>query len=398
MNTRFVIRFTSGSMAGRTFSLGRGDYLTLGSDPANDVHIVDDPLVSSRHGAIYFAPDGKILYKDLGSKNGSWRKGRRLEGPTRVRPGHRVTLGRHCTFQSSWWNALQASELTRFTMLRMRSLARRAPISPSSRATSTRSRWAFAFFTLCLIAGATLLYFLNQPSRPSSTQRASSTRVADSTSPATDTSDERRVNPAFVWDEIVNISRRFGDAPPSSMDKRFVDEVVRWISRFTRKGHHRVLLQRRESVWPIIEDALRDSNLPIELGYVVWAESEFDPTARSPVGAAGLWQFMPDTAREYGLRLTSTTDDRLNPRKSSRAAARYFTDLLAMFGPDRYLLALAAYNTGQFRVKRQELSQTIRPERAIDFWHIKDRLPAETADYVPKILAAIIIGRNPDRW
>jgi membrane-bound lytic murein transglycosylase D len=91
-------------------------------------------------------------------------------------------------------------------------------------------------------------------------------------------------------------------------------------------------------------------------------------------------------------------DERFDPQKSSVAAAKYLQTLLKTFGNDRYLLALAAYNTGQNRVLRRKLAQTVRRSQDADFWHLKQELPKETLDYVPRILAAIIIARNPDRF
>ncbi|MEY3903804.1 MAG: hypothetical protein RL189_3110, partial [Pseudomonadota bacterium] len=91
-------------------------------------------------------------------------------------------------------------------------------------------------------------------------------------------------------------------------------------------------------------------------------------------------------------------DSRRQIEASTHAAARYLNSLLGMFGNRRYLLALAAYNAGQNRIKRQEIAQSIKTSKKVDFWHLKETLPKETLDYVPKVLAAIIIGRNPENW
>ena len=204
----------------------------------------------------------------------------------------------------------------------------------------------------------------------------------------------------FIWDEIVNISVRFGETPPSAMDQKFLDKVQGWIVRFTARGYHRELLRRREQYIQPIEDALRARNLPVELGYLVWIESGYDIKALSPVGARGLWQLMPATAREYGLKVDPgrRLDERVDPAKSSRAAADYLSFLMRMFGSQRYLLAIASYNTGQNRVQRSQIATTIKRSRVADFWHLADQLPAETVDYVPKFLAAVIVARNPDRF
>ncbi|MEY2987267.1 MAG: hypothetical protein RJB13_788, partial [Pseudomonadota bacterium] len=140
--------------------------------------------------------------------------------------------------------------------------------------------------------------------------------------------------------------------------------------------------------------------LPADLGYLVWIESAFNIEAKSVVGALGLWQFMPATARDFGLQVSAADniDERLDPVKSSKAAAQYLSLLLKQFGTDRYLLAIASYNAGQNKIKRKAIAAQIRRAPKPDFWALRDLLPSETLDYVPKFLAATIINRNPERW
>lgn len=122
---------------------------------------------------------------------------------------------------------------------------------------------------------------------------------------------------------------------------------------------------------------------------VAQVESGFNPWAVSPKGAAGLWQFMPETARRYGLEVHPKHDERFLPLKSAQAAARYLRDLQAQFGD--WLLALAAYNAGEGRVQSLIDRTGIR-----DFWTMARRrlLPRETIEYVPKVLQAM---RRPAR-
>jgi membrane-bound lytic murein transglycosylase D len=132
--------------------------------------------------------------------------------------------------------------------------------------------------------------------------------------------------------------------------------------------------------------------LPLDLAWVALVESGFKPTALSRASARGLWQFMAATGRGYGLEQTWFIDDRSNPEKATRAAAQYLKSLYEMFGNDWYL-ALAAYNSGPGRVQR-----ALRLSRSRDYWQITRStryLPRETRDYVPMILAAVIIANNP---
>ena len=132
---------------------------------------------------------------------------------------------------------------------------------------------------------------------------------------------------------------------------------------------------------PILKEVFREEGVPEALVWLAEVESTLDPQARNPVGAAGLFQFMPPTAQRFGLR-TASPDDRLDPEKSARAAARYLRFLHGQFGS--WPLALAGYNAGEGRVGRCLKKSGIRSLEAI-----ADDLPVETQLYVPKVAAVI---------
>lgn len=135
------------------------------------------------------------------------------------------------------------------------------------------------------------------------------------------------------------------------------------------------------ALMPTLRAAFVAEGVPAELAWLAEAESSLNPAARSPVGAKGLFQFMPDTAKSLGLS-TFLPDDRTNPEKSARAAARHLRALHRRFG--NWALALAAYNAGEGRVTR-----TLNKRGAQSFTAIADALPAETRMYVPKICALV---------
>jgi membrane-bound lytic murein transglycosylase D len=132
---------------------------------------------------------------------------------------------------------------------------------------------------------------------------------------------------------------------------------------------------------PALKKIFAAQGVPAELVWLAEVESSFDPTARSPVGAAGLFQFMPATAERFGLSL-APEDERLHPEKSARAAARYLRILHDRF--ESWPLALAAYNAGEGRVGR-----ALDRSGARDFAGVAQHLPAETQLYVPKVLATV---------
>ena len=129
---------------------------------------------------------------------------------------------------------------------------------------------------------------------------------------------------------------------------------------------------------------LEEAQLPSELKYLSIVESALVPTARSRSGAVGLWQFMPPTGKDYGLRINSTVDERRDPNKSTKAALKYLSKLHKRYG--NWELALAAYNGGPGRVNR-----AVKRGRSKNFWRIQKHLPRETRNYVPAFIAATYI-------
>jgi membrane-bound lytic murein transglycosylase D len=145
---------------------------------------------------------------------------------------------------------------------------------------------------------------------------------------------------------------------------------------------------------PLIEKIFREESIPLDLLYLAQVESQFKPLAVSRAQAKGLWQFRKSTAIRYGLKITRDVDERSDPEKSTRAAARYLKDLYAMFND--WNLVLAAYNCGEGKVQRLINSSGLQ-----DFWQIlglRRNLPEETKNHVSLIQAAVIIGRNPAKY
>ncbi len=154
-------------------------------------------------------------------------------------------------------------------------------------------------------------------------------------------------------------------------------------------------LQRGAKYLPMIQEEFRKQGLPLDLAYIPLIESAFKNTARSRVKAQGMWQFMSYTGREHGLTLNWYVDERSDPEKATEAAAKYLKSLGKTFNKDWHL-AMASYNGGPGRVQR-----AIRRSGKKDFWALTATtkfLPRETREYVPMILAAIVIAKNPAQY
>jgi membrane-bound lytic murein transglycosylase D len=219
---------------------------------------------------------------------------------------------------------------------------------------------------------------------------------------------EKTYEPASI-DELLAIST-FDQPTPTPETQQAVAEdptmhdidiplnakVLSFVQLFTGRlrSYLEEGLSRGARFLPMIQDVFRAEGLPLDLAYVPLVESAFKPNAVSHAKAKGIWQFMHGTALENGLKHDWYIDERADPEKATRAAAKYLKTLYSMFGD--WHLALASYNGGPGRVQK-----AMQRSHMDDFWSLSATsryLPQETRDYVPLILAAVIIARNPAQY
>ena len=174
-----------------------------------------------------------------------------------------------------------------------------------------------------------------------------------------------------VIDRILDIEQ--------NIDLRANHYVRKRISSYVLKGRNftEKIIGESSIYFPIFQYYLKQHNVPDELKYLAVVESKLDPQARSQVGAAGLWQFMPRTGKLYGLKINDYVDERYDIHRSSEAAARYLKDLNERFGD--WTLAIAAYNCGP-----GNLNKAIRRSKSRNFWKLQKFLPKETREYVQR--------------
>jgi len=170
--------------------------------------------------------------------------------------------------------------------------------------------------------------------------------------------------------------------------------VKTFIQYFQNKENFmKTALGRAETYRPLMTSIFRENEIPEDLVYLSLIESGFNPHAYSPAGACGPWQLMKGTARRYGLRVDKWVDERRDPEKSTQAAVKYLKDLYAMFGD--WYLALTAYNAGEGKV-----AAAVQKYNSTDLWYLREKtyLKQESCDFVPKLLAAITIGKQPGEY
>jgi membrane-bound lytic murein transglycosylase D len=170
--------------------------------------------------------------------------------------------------------------------------------------------------------------------------------------------------------------------------------VMHFMNYFQTRGRKSfsIWLARSGKYIPNMKKILHQHGMPTDLVYLAMIESGFNVKARSHAAAVGPWQFIKPTAKRYGLRVDSWVDERMDPKKSTEAAANYLSDLYAMF--HSWELAAAGYNCGEDRVQN-----AIDKYQINDFWQISEfTLPRETKNYVPKLMAALIIAKDPAKY
>jgi len=220
----------------------------------------------------------------------------------------------------------------------------------------------------------------------------------------TDEESETPAQPAPI-DELADLTLPAGDprlalkaeqeliSVPHDLPLTVNASVLQYLSFFTTTRGRAIVsrgLDRQGRYREMIRRVLKEEGVPQDLIYLAQAESAFQPDAVSRAGARGIWQFMPFRGEEYDLERSYYVDDRSDPEKATRAAARHLRDLYAMFG-DWYLV-MAAYNAGPITVEK-----AIERTGYADFWELQKRrvLPKQTQNYVPIILALALVAKAP---
>ncbi len=336
---------------GKNYNFSPGK-IRIGRDSECDIEL-DHLMVSRVHAEIDFAGDS-ISIKDLNSTNGTFVNGEKVSSAN-IRPGDMLTIGDNGPEIMVGGSAVRGG------------------------------KGAGKFFKIVIpvILLAALLFagyrYMYQP--------WSEKKIV-----------EEETMQEYVTMRLRELSATMGD-PQDDIPLIFTESVIKYINKFTSnlRNWFAKSLDRSELHMGMMRRILRGNGLPEELVYLAFVESGFDSTATSPVGARGLWQFMPATAGDFGLRVEpGVIDDRIDPKKSTEAACKYIKQLYNLY--NSYMLAMASYNTGPGRV-----GGALRRIDVIDqnrFWYLvkRDMLHNETTEYVPKIMAAMIIGSDLERF
>ena len=240
---------------------------------------------------------------------------------------------------------------------------------------------------------------------------ASALLITSSQRAGPDESDARPPQPDTGWEDdgpvrvgaapdVVESPGAHEASPSWDIPIHHTPDVERWIAYYTSEPGRRSFedwLDRMSRYEEPIRTELRRRGMPEDLVYIALIESGFEPRAVSTARATGLWQIMPVTAREQGLRVNAWVDERLDPVRSTTAAIDFLESLHDRFGA--WYLAVAAYNTGASRVHRALTTHVGNgPWAEEHFWEVAAHLPRETRQHVPRLIAAAVLGKEPARF
>ncbi|WP_162417293.1 lytic transglycosylase domain-containing protein [Cyclobacterium roseum] len=194
--------------------------------------------------------------------------------------------------------------------------------------------------------------------------------------------------PDFTYEEVEKRVSEMETDMPFELN----ETIFAFINYFTvrNRDYTRMVLARQDMYFPMFDEALDKHQMPEDIKYLAIIESGLNPSARSRMGASGLWQFMPATGKEFQLYINSHVDDRLDPEKSTDAALRYLKALNRRF--NNWELALAAYNCGPGNVNKA----IRRSGGKRTFWGIYRYLPRETRSYIPQFQAIMYVLRHAE--
>jgi len=428
-----------------------GGAVSIGRSPGNTFALAaDDRGVSAYHAVIYIDPQ-RMLLQDLQSTNGTFVNGRQVQecvlglgdeiGLGRSGPKFRIAADGEVSGANtsiSGINSINNTNAIKSTDSGIDNVNRDIGLDPDSsldaaltgiielpprvsnddagnglRHWSKRHAVIIAASVALAAAFAALAIFLfiltPAPSSKTATVKTPLSGKEFFSAPSTLTEERAETDDVpshatptpTTHDKINAVLTRFGEdgyrAPPEMVER--VEHYLK-LYQGPMRGTVALWMERSKRYLPMIRSVFSEKNIPLELAYVSMLESGFNTQALSHAGAAGMWQFMPQTAKHYGLRVGGGADERNDPEKATRAAAAYFKDLIAIFGSrSSVLLCMAAYNAGEQRVINA-LKRIDDPMRDRDFWHLYRMgwLAQETNEYIPQVIALIIISDNPEEY
>jgi pSer/pThr/pTyr-binding forkhead associated (FHA) protein len=337
---------------------------TIGRNKINNI-VINDPFVSRKHCQIVKVKD-KFYLDDMKTKNGTYLNNKRIKNHVELSNGDEISLYNNGPkFSIKIINNQPEEDL--LTQVKIQKQIEKSILKKIIFIS------ALLFFLLIFFFVIVLVIYINSIQKKNKNYNVSKDLTY------------------LMYDKYHE--------PDFKADTVLIKKIENYVSYYERSGSFKIGLERRKKYIGLIEEIFKKHKIPPDLSFIAFVESNYDPYAyNSYSGARGLWQLMPGTARQYGLIVNRKIDERTDPAKSTEAAARYLSDLIAIFGGASFTLSIAAYNVGDgaLRMSLQKLEDPINDR---NFWYLYQHnlIPDETKEYVLKVLALMILNEKYKR-
>jgi len=342
----------------------------IGRNQENDI-IIKNSFVSKFHCEIIHLANDYII-KDLGSRNGTFVNGEKIPGE--------VTLKNHdvLTFNSTkpMFKFISEEESSPETEQKVSESFYTKPLKKLNDYVAFRMKYIILITVFIFILTALALYIFRDKNGNDKYSAG--------------------INEDIVYKNYSELMEKFGEKYLTNHE--IIAKIKKYIVQYKNDSTYTVSMENREKYIDMIEDIFKAYKIPMELSYLALIESNYNPKAYNRFsGARGLWQFMPETAIQYGLIVNKKIDERTDPVKSTQAAANYLHNLISIFGVHSFTLTIAAFNVGDGTIM-YSLKKIDDPVKDRNFWYLykNDLIPDETKEYVLKALAVIIMSENSE--
>lgn len=402
--------------AGTNESFEVQDNCTVGREASNEI-VLSSSYISKYHCKLT-KKENVWLLSDLNSTNGTFLNGEKVTHTTVLRDKDTIMLGcSDFTYNVKVDNDIEIPEI-KTTVLNNESIEipqhneKPQTFSEHFKLTNNANHDKLLYILVPSVAGIFLLFliiasiigYFKQPKADEKNTAAANVIVRNEhTALGIGITQNQQVTLPekekmhYIEDFIVERLMKLGEKR-ENITTDMITRTIYYMEYYRQGQTFYDRMEKRKKYVQIIEDELKKVNLPASYSFIPFVESGYEPNAyNKKSGARGMWQFVPATAKEYGLTVTKNRDDRTDVRKSAKAAARYLSDMCAVFGNDAFLLVTASFNCGDGRLRialKEANAHNGDSKRKRSFFYLYDKklIPPETRDYVFKVVAAALLS------
>ena len=387
---------------------------TIGRDVSNEI-VLSSSYISKYHCKLT-KKENQWLLCDLQSTNGTFLNGEKITRPTALRDKDLIMLGSEdFTYTVKIEDNAETQDI-QTTIINAEHVNIEHPqiqtVPETFKINSTENHSNLLYIVIPAIAGIFLLFLIITSTVGYFKQSKNDEKIINKnniivrnerTTLSTGITQNKQVSlpekekinyiESFIVEQLIKLGEK-----PENITTDMITRTIYYMEHYKQGQTFYDRMENRKKYIHIIEVELKKANLPLAYSFIPFVESGYDTNAyNKKSGARGMWQFLSATAKEYGLTVNKKVDERTNPQKSAKAATKYLADMCAIFGNDAFLLVTASFNCGDGRLRsalKEANSHDGNLKRKRSFFYLYDKklIPAETRDYVFKVVAAVLLS------